>query len=307
MKLALALTSVCVAGQLSAETLTFPSNAQLAAEKLSPATEFPLPSAPWEVSGVPSLPVSGDVTQQAWHLAAPGITSVQILRPLREQLRNAGFDILFECETDACGGFDFRFGIDVLPPPDMFVNLGDFRFLSAWRTIEDGSEEAIALLVSRSQTVGFVQLTRVGAPTDAVSSADAPALRAQAPVTDLASSLDELGHAILEGLRFERGSARLAETDDDALAELADYLSANPSINVALVGHTDAEGSLDGNIRLSKRRAASVLERLATDFDIGRSRMEAQGMGYLAPVASNQTEEGREANRRVEAIITTTN
>jgi len=73
------------------------------------------------------------------------------------------------------------------------------------------------------------------------------------------------------------------------------------------VGHTDAEGSLDGNIALSRRRAASVLERLVTAYQVDRRQMEAQGMGYLAPIASNLTEEGREANRRVEVIVTSTN
>ena len=300
-------TALCLlAGLASAQTLRFPSNAEMTDEVITQETEFGLPTAPWDGARVPQLPVSGVVTQQAWQINAPGLTSLQLIRPLREQLRDAGFEVLFECETRVCGGFDFRFGIDVLAPPAMFVNLGDFRQLSAWRTAEDGTEEVIALLVSRSPEAGFVQLTRVGQDAGDISRADDQALRRATPIIGLAAGLETQGRAVLEGLAFETGSARLAGSDFSSLQELADYLIENPNLRVALVGHTDAQGSLDGNIALSRRRAASVLERLATEYGVSRQRMEAEGMGYLAPIALNLTPEGREANRRVEVIITST-
>ena len=77
---------------------------------------------------------------------------------------------------------------------------------------------------------------------------------------------------------------------------------ANPVAKIAIVGHTDSVGSLDGNTALSRRRAESVLERLKSIYAIDPDRMEANGVGYLAPIASNLTEEGRQANRRVEVI-----
>ena len=63
---------------------------------------------------------------------------------------------------------------------------------------------------------------------------------------------------------------------------------------------------MDGNIALSKRRAGSVLERLVTAYDIPRRQLEAEGMGYLSPLDTNLTDDGRDANRRVEVIITST-
>ena len=87
---------------------------------------------------------------------------------------------------------------------------------------------------------------------------------------------------------------------------LAAFLLADPARQVALVGHTDAVGALDGNIALSKRRAASVLERLATAYDVPRTQMTAEGMGYLAPLTTNRTSEGRDQNRRVEAVLLNT-
>ncbi|MDP5359491.1 MAG: OmpA family protein, partial [Paracoccaceae bacterium] len=96
------------------------------------------------------------------------------------------------------------------------------------------------------------------------------------------------------------------DADYGSLRDLADYLLLHPDRTVALVGHTDSAGSLATNIALSKRRAGSVLERLVTVYGVARRQLEAEGMGYLAPVSSNLTEAGREANRRVEVIITST-
>jgi len=74
-------------------------------------------------------------------------------------------------------------------------------------------------------------------------------------------------------------------------------------MRIALVGHTDTVGGLQGNIALSRERAQAVRQRLIDDYDIAPERVEAEGTGYLAPLATNRTAEGREANRRVEAVL----
>ena len=98
----------------------------------------------------------------------------------------------------------------------------------------------------------------------------------------------------------------LTETVDvfASLAELADWLARTPDVAVAIVGHTDADGSLEGNIAISRRRAQAVVDRLVADYGVPAGQLTAAGMGYLAPVASNLTPDGRAANRRVEAVIT---
>jgi OOP family OmpA-OmpF porin len=81
-------------------------------------------------------------------------------------------------------------------------------------------------------------------------------------------------------------------------------LRERPNQSIVLVGHTDSRGSLESNIKLSKERAISVQALLNTQFpDIEPGRINADGIGYLAPVASNQTITGRELNRRVEVIL----
>ncbi len=303
IRLCLFLFVLC-AGPLNAQTLNFPSNAVLTAEETVALGSFDLPAGPWAEAVLPVARHEGALTRQAWRIDATDITTLQILRPLREQLRNAGMAVIFECETATCGGFDFRFATPVMLPPDMQVNLGDFRYLSA-----EGSDVAFGIMVSKTADAGFVQVTRVG-PADApLATASAPNVRGIAVAEheeDLATHLETTGRFVLSGLEFETGSAQLAADENPALAALAHFLAAHPDRQVALVGHTDSAGSLDGNIALSKRRAAAVMERLVTYYQVPRRQMEAQGMGYLAPLASNLTEDGRSLNRRVEVIITST-
>jgi outer membrane protein OmpA-like peptidoglycan-associated protein len=80
-------------------------------------------------------------------------------------------------------------------------------------------------------------------------------------------------------------------------------LSERPKLKLAIVGHTDTSGGLEANIAVSQERAQSVRLRLIEQHAVDPARVDAQGMGYLAPRASNRTEAGRTVNRRVEVII----
>ena len=304
----LAVLLLVAALPAGAQTLQFPGNASLRQEVTSPLDSYAMPVDIWTDGALPTQVVEGELTRQAWRIATSSLTTLQVLRPLREQLRNDGYDILFECQTEACGGFDFRFGVETLAPPAMQVDIGNYRFLAAAREGDEGTAY-VSLFVSRTAQAGFVQVTQV---LPAATESTAPLAEATAPPvgqtqedrSPLASRLDVLGHAVLEDLTFDTGSSQLGQGDFASLAALADYLADRPNRRVALVGHTDAEGSLDGNIALSKRRAGSVLERLVSDYGVSRRQLAAEGMGYLSPVASNLTDAGRTANRRVEVIIT---
>ncbi|PWG18464.1 OmpA family protein [Salibaculum griseiflavum] len=309
MRPALALLLTMLPGLAGAVTLDLPANANLEADVTETPGIYDMPIGPWREDGMPILSEEGTLHQQAWRIDGAGLTTAQILLPLRAQLTEAGFDILFECQTEGCGGFDFRFATRVMNAPDMHVDLGDFRYLAAERDNDRGTE-LVSLLISRSAQAGHVQLTRVGPPTDTrdMASATGAALSSTAatPQEGLVAELERTGRAVLSDLTFETGSAQLGSGTFASLETLSDYLAANPERRVALVGHTDSVGALEGNIALSRRRAGSILERLVSDYAVPRRQLEAEGMGYLAPIASNLTDAGREANRRVEVIMLST-
>lgn len=292
-----------------AQVLDFPANAVLQTSEVSAFDSYDLPVAIWADGAIPTKPVEGEITRQAWRINTQALTTLQLLRPLRDQLRDDGYSIILDCQTEACGGFDFRFGTTTLLPPEMQINIGDFRFLAAERSTPDG-DEYVSLFVSRTAQAGFVQLTRVGparnTATDIAPPAGAAPVDAVAgdPPSGLGKQLDDSGRAVLADLEFAIGSSSLADRAFDSLAEIAAYLTRYPDRSIALVGHTDTLGALDTNIALSRQRAAAVVDRLVADYGVSRSRLAAEGMGYLAPVASNLTAEGRSANRRVEVIVT---
>lgn len=309
-------------------TLEFPLPATPQGERRADLTSYRLPTGPFRQDQVPTELAEGNLDQTAWRLDAPGQTTLQILAPLRDQITAAGWQTVFECETEACGGFDFRYAIDVLPEPEMHVDLGDYRFLAARRDGGDGPEY-LSLLVSRSADQGFVQMTLVGteaAPDLSASTKSPEALDAGAepaegkPVAELAASLpdpaatpDDLTAALdagapwpLDDLSFSFGVARLKAGDYASLQVLADWLAANPEATIALVGHTDSSGALAANTALSKKRAEAVKAELVTRFGIAEARIRADGVGPLSPRADNATQEGRIKNRRVEVISTPT-
>ncbi|MCM2561822.1 OmpA family protein [Lutimaribacter sp. EGI FJ00015] len=297
------LLSVAPAAALE---LGLPSNARVTAETVSSLDSYRLPTGRYDAGNLPARVIEGRVERRAWRIDGQGLTTMQILGPLRTQLEYAGYDILFECADTVCGGFDFRFEIEVLPAPAMYISLSDFRFLSARKDAQDH----ITLLVSRTGNAGYVQLVRVTGEAaenvPGVSVSDKPDGNLDGGATGVAQLLVAQGYAVLSDLDFGTGSSELSEGSYASLSALAAFMQDNPQARIALVGHTDAVGALDGNIALSRRRAASVLERLAESYDVPRERMAAEGMGYLSPVAPNTTAAGREANRRVEVVLLNT-
>ncbi len=76
----------------------------------------------------------------------------------------------------------------------------------------------------------------------------------------------------------------------------------NPLLKIHVVGHTDNQGTPDFNLDLSRRRAATVVRELTGKYGIAANRMDAFGCGQYAPAASNDSEQGRAKNRRVELV-----
>ncbi len=106
----------------------------------------------------------------------------------------------------------------------------------------------------------------------------------------------------LNNIFFEFGKATLKEESYPELKRLIKLLNDNPSINIELSGHTDNVGSDTDNLTLSQNRADAVVEYL-TQNGIKGNRLTAKGYGESAPVATNDTEEGKQLNRRVEFTV----
>lgn len=286
--------------------IQLPATARLTVERNTDPDRFAAPLTVYSSGQVTTLPIEGSVRRAAWRLAQPGLTPLQVIRPLRDQLEAAGLEIVLDCGAKTCGGFDFRFAVETLPGPNMYVNIRAYHYVTALRKEAGEMVEAVGVLASTSANSAYVQIIQAGDLDGGAAQVETTAslpISTQAPEGTLASRLLSQGHTVLNGVDFGTGETSLGEAEIADLAALAAFLEAQPGVRVALVGHTDSVGALDGNITLSRRRAQAVRQRLIDGYGADGSRMEAQGMGYLAPVASNLEEDGREANRRVEVIL----
>lgn len=296
---------------LAALELALPEGSVLSFDAVEEESSYAVPDGPYLDDYLSTRQITGYVSKQAWHLPGDSVSPEQLIAPIRSQLEAAGYAILLDCDAASCGGFDFRFATEVLPAPNMFVDLVNYRFVSALRDTSNGAF-AVSVLASRSDVQGYTQLIAVqpGATSDALPisnpTQDAlPIAKHQTPalMSDVVKTLQVAGHVVLGDLAFETGSANLAPGSFASLSAIAEFLKTTPDTRISLVGHTDNVGSLEGNVALSEKRAQAVKQRLEQDFGIAGSRLEARGVGYLAPIATNLSEEGRTANRRVEAVL----
>jgi outer membrane protein OmpA-like peptidoglycan-associated protein len=112
-------------------------------------------------------------------------------------------------------------------------------------------------------------------------------------------NIRDKGHIALYGIYFDTDSDQVEAESAGALGEIATLLTGDAGLELYVVGHTDSVGEADYNQALSERRARAVVRSLVDSHEIDRSRLVAMGAGLMAPIATNDTEEGRALNRRV--------
>ncbi len=304
---AAAVLCLLLAGPAVALDFSLPATARKTVARDTSPDIYDAPVGVFEDGKVPVVTIEGSVRRSAWRLDSPGLTPFQVMRPLREQLVEAGFEVALDCRAETCGGFDFRFATETLPGPNLYVNIRAFQFVTGLRRENAEVVEAVTLLASTSATSAYVQIIQAGA-----LSSDAATVVANAPLPVVAGSpaadgvtarLLSQGHAVLTDLDFGTGTTALGPGPFQSLIALAAFLEAQPEMRIALVGHTDTVGGLQTNIGISRARARAVRQRLIESYGISAARLDAEGMGYLAPVASNLDTDGRESNRRVEVVL----
>ena len=118
----------------------------------------------------------------------------------------------------------------------------------------------------------------------------------------MGNDINSTGHVSVYGIYFDTGKAEIKPESDTAIAQISKLLKNNASLKLYVVGHTDNVGTIDANMKLSKDRADAVVNSLITKYGIQAERLKSYGVASLTPVASNDTDEGRAKNRRVELV-----
>jgi len=275
--------------------------------------EYLLPLGPWRDGELAeSRPLEGRVTRLVYTLPE-GTSVLEAYRSYLRALEEAGFEALFECASRECGS-GFLNSVYLESANDIeedFSPLEAFYFRSSFDDEHVGEKRYLAARLARPEGDVYVSLAVLGPTTmtslgywkdhnyaalDLVEVQPMEAGRVTAG--QMREEIDRAGHVTVEGILFDFDEAVLKPESRPALEEIAALLSENPDLRVYIVGHTDNAGTYEHNLDLSRRRAAAVVDALVTSHEIDRNRLMAIGVGPVAPVASNDTEAGREQNRR---------
>lgn len=230
--------------------------------------------------------LEGKVTR-IYYRNPPGRSTTEIFRNFEDGLKNGGAQILFSCTGRECGTPIRWTPINGIR--DMGGQIHN-RYVAA-RAMKDGAEVFVSVFVGgQSTAIDVVELKPMEAGLVAVN-ADA-----------LAAGIDADGHIAVYAILFDTGNATLKPESKTAIAEIAKLLKSRMDLKLFVVGHTDSTGGFESNLRLSRDRAAAVTQSLISDHGIAARRLSAQGVGPLAPVASNNSDESRAKNRRVDLV-----
>ena len=247
-----------------------------------------------------------------------GRSTLEVLRNYEMSLKDKGFDVTFTCATSngSCyvkdpnmrvitGPSQFSLAND--PPPLDGVSPRYFdisaRYLLAklsrpegavyvsisFSEGERGNFAFVHVVATKEMEEGKIKFVGAGQMHDALS---------------------DKGRISLYGIQFDE---YLEDEDVDLIISdimmpvmdgfaMLQALRADPELRLAIVGHTDKQGTADYNVDLSKRRAESVVAALTNEYAIAASRLSPHGAGASEPLASNDTDEGRAKNRRVELV-----
>lgn len=221
-----------------------------------------------------------------------GRSHAEIFANYRDAVKKAGFEPIFTCKEEECyldgkpsnhNAFCGDRSIGTLP------SMGS-RYLAAKLPRKDGN---VYLAVHVYEYFTDLHYVTVKPMETGLVKVDANALKA---------GIQTDGHVAVYGIDFDTGKADLKPGAAPVIAEIVKLLKGDPTLKLHVVGHTDTVGAFDGNIALSRRRAESVVKELTTKQGIAAARLRPDGVGPLVPLSTNDTDEGRTKNRRVDLV-----
>lgn len=290
--------------------------------------EFVLPTGPVRrlTTGVgvepsESLRVEGKVTR-ILYVAPADRSPLEVLRNYEQGLQTAGFETLYSCSGRECGEDDGDLSEHYLynrdrelsdaPPgasgvPGQITEFAfsfprDQRYVVGRLARPEG--DVYASVYVATETFNHFPETKDHALVllDVIETVPMETDMVTVDAASMARDIAATGRVALYGILFDTDRTDIKSESESTLAEIARLLQEDPGMRLYVVGHTDNVGGFDYNMDLSRRRAASVVDYLTSERGITATRLAAAGVGMLAPVAPNDTEEGRAKNRRVELV-----
>lgn len=172
------------------------------------------------------------------------------------------------------------------------------------KELEDGGTNYVVIKLVKNGKEIWAQISSGGGSNYSLDIVEKEAMTQDvvADASSMSNSIKQTGRVAVYGIYFDTGKSTLKPESQAALAEIGKMMNADPSLKLYVVGHTDNVGAFDANQKLSLERATAVVNALVSQQTVNAAFLKACGNGPTSPVASNETEEGRALNRRVELV-----
>ncbi len=258
------------------------------------------------------LEVAGHQTSIVYEIPL-GKSTVEVMKNYQDAFKASNAEILFQCKGGECDGttawYSAKFFEKVYGKENRQSN-GEISHYYDFGTYHV-SQRYIVGKITTSDKVYYVEIgmtpTYDGKPVKVCVEVIEQEVLQSGLITINADvikdKLEKEGKLILDGILFDTGKATLKQSSFTVIEKVGDYLNQNPKARIYIVGHTDDVGSLDVNLQLSEDRAGAVVSALMNNYGDFGTRLTPLGVGPVCPIASNETEEGRMKNRRVEIVL----
>jgi len=259
------------------------------------------------------------------YIVPAGRSPLEVLRNYEDVVKEAGGQVLFTCKAEECGGHPHRSSggggnkSSLMMYFFMEAQVKEPLYSTGYCALTDHIDDQRYFTGKIPQSTGDAYVTVHTYKLNAHSSCKAlndqtiavvyvlePKAREQKMVVvkadEMARALNATGRIALYGIFFDTDKTDIKSESTPTLNEIGQLLKTNPKLAILVVGHTDNQGAYDYNLDLSKRRADAVVKALTASYGADAKRMRGAGAGMMAPSATNDTEEGRAKNRRVEIV-----
>ena len=254
------------------------------------------------------------------YVAPSGRSSLEVLRGYQQEQKGAGFETVYECAGDACGGSDiFAYSLPrSLLPAGWTGKVGN----NSPAACASGTLSDLRYAVLDNKATGATLAVLTWNPNIMSAYCDEKAFQKRTTITvvsvepkareqkmetlsasDIGKGLDANGRVAIYGILFDTNKADIQPESKASLDQIGALLKQQTSLKLHVVGHTDNVGNLPANLDLSRRRANAVAAVLTRDYGIAKERLTANGVASLAPIAANSSDAGRAKNRRVELVL----
>lgn len=246
-----------------------------------------------------TIDLLGRVTTVTYRIPA-NHTTIEVARHYGKLLGELGFTTLYRCAAAACGGQFFNRAL-VPDTPGFTGNEAEQHYIAARLDQPEGAV-FVAVYVVRDLTEGGPDPKPINVRLTVIETAQGQSPLFAVDAGEMETTIANQGAVPLYAIFFAADGSDILPGSETALEEVKRLLTDNPGLQLYVVGHTDNAAPLAHSLELSQRRAAAVVAALVERYGIDAARLEAHGVGPLAPLASNRTEDGRALNRRIELV-----